>query len=99
MGDLSDKGLAIFAFAAYHQLESGQPVTKVIREDGKGHKADEEGVSELERLGLAKPRATASRSPRRASRPSQRAWTGSARPHAPSAPPAPAASWSEPPDQ
>jgi hypothetical protein len=54
MGDLSDKGIAIFAFAAYHQLESGQPVTKVIREDGKGHKADEEGVSELERLGLAK---------------------------------------------
>jgi hypothetical protein len=54
MGDLSDKGLAIFAFAAYHQLESGQAVTKVIREDGKGHKADPEGVSELEGLGLAK---------------------------------------------
>jgi chromosome segregation and condensation protein ScpB len=44
---LSDKALAVFAFAAYHQLESGQPVTSVIRSDGAGHKADEEAVSEL----------------------------------------------------
>ena len=55
MSGLSDKGLAVFAFAAYHQLESGQPVTKVIREDGKGHRADEEAVRELEALGLARP--------------------------------------------
>ena len=53
MGALSDKAVAVFAFAAYHQLESGQPVTKVIREDGKGHKADQEAVGELERLKLA----------------------------------------------
>lgn len=52
--DLSDKALAVFAFAAYHQLESGQPVTKVIRQDGKGHKADDEAVSELESGGFAK---------------------------------------------
>lgn len=45
--DFSDKALAVFAFAAYHQLESGQAVTKVIRKDGKGHKADKEVVSEL----------------------------------------------------
>ena len=45
---LSDKALAVFAFAAYHQLESGQAVTKVIREDGRGHKADEEAVGELQ---------------------------------------------------
>ena len=53
MSGMSDKAVAVFAFAAYHQLESGQPVTKVIREDGKGHKADEEAVSELEGLKLA----------------------------------------------
>ena len=54
MSGLSDKAVAVFAFAAYHQLESGQPVKKVIREDGNGHKADEEAVGELERLNLAK---------------------------------------------
>ena len=50
--NLSDKALAVFAFAAYHQLESGQAVTKVVREDGKGHKADEDAVSELQRREL-----------------------------------------------
>ena len=55
MSGLSDKGLAVFAFAAYHQLESGQLVTKVVREDGKGHRADEDAVAELEHLELAKP--------------------------------------------
>jgi chromosome segregation and condensation protein ScpB len=45
--DLSDKAIAVFAFAAYHQLTSGQPVTSVIREDGKGHKADESAIDEL----------------------------------------------------
>ena len=54
MSRLSDKAIAVFAFAAYHQLESGQPVTKVIREDGKGHQADPEAVHELERLNLGK---------------------------------------------
>jgi chromosome segregation and condensation protein ScpB len=44
---LSDKALAVFAFAAYHQLESGQPVTKVIRSDGAGHRADEAAIAEL----------------------------------------------------
>ena len=44
---LGDKALAVFAFAAYHQLESGQPVTRVIRSDQAGHKADDEAVSEL----------------------------------------------------
>lgn len=50
---LSDKGLAVFAFAAYHQLGSGQAVTRVIREDGSGHKADEAALDELGRRGLA----------------------------------------------
>ena len=49
---LSDKAVAVFAFAAYHQLESGQPVTKVIRSDGKGHQADEGALKELEALKL-----------------------------------------------
>ena len=49
---LSDKAVAVFAFAAYHQLESGQPVTSVVRSDGKGHQADEDAVSELTDRGL-----------------------------------------------
>ncbi len=44
---LSDKAISVFAFAAYHQLESGLPVTKVIRSDGAGHRADEDAVREL----------------------------------------------------
>ena len=45
--DLSDKAIAVFAFAAYHQLTSGQPVTSVIREDKNGHKADDAAIDEL----------------------------------------------------
>lgn len=51
--ELSDKAIAVFAFAAYHQLESGQPVKSVVLSDGKGHKADEEAVAELQAQGLA----------------------------------------------
>ena len=51
--DLSDKALSVFAFAAYHQLESGQKVTKVIRRDNAGHQADPDAVAELEARGLA----------------------------------------------
>jgi len=54
---LSDAALAVFAFAIYHQLESGDPVTKVIADDGKGHHADPKAVAELEELGLAKREA------------------------------------------
>ena len=50
---LSDGACAIFAFAAYHQLQSGQPVTKVIIDDGAGHKADEAGRKELAAANLA----------------------------------------------
>lgn len=49
---LSDKALAVFAFAAYHQLESGEPVTGVVRRDGAGHHADEEAIRELREAGL-----------------------------------------------
>ena len=54
--DLDDGALSIFAFAAYHQLESGQAVTRVIRRDGKGHKADEAGVAVLVEHDLAEIR-------------------------------------------
>lgn len=50
--NLSDKALAVFAFAAYHQLSSGEPVSRVTRRDGAGHEADSEAVAELERGGL-----------------------------------------------
>jgi hypothetical protein len=51
---LSDKALAVFAFAAYHQLESGQQVSSVVQRDHAGHKADEEAVGELQEFGLAR---------------------------------------------
>ena len=51
---LSDKAVAVFAFAAYHQLESGQRVSKIVRRDGAGHKADKEAVSELTARGLVR---------------------------------------------
>lgn len=53
--NLSDKAVAVFAFAAYHQLTSGQAVKSVIREDGKGHKADDEAVEELTARKLVEP--------------------------------------------
>jgi hypothetical protein len=50
---LSDKALAVFAFAAYHQLESGQRVSSVVQRDHAGHRADEEAIEELRTRGLA----------------------------------------------
>ena len=51
---LSDKGLSIFVFAAYHQLTSGEPVKEVVLRDGAGHAADPQGVREVEAIGLAR---------------------------------------------
>jgi hypothetical protein len=51
---LSDKALAVFAFAAYHQLASGQTVSSVVRRDGSGHQADAAAIAELEARGLAR---------------------------------------------
>lgn len=48
MADLSDKARSILAFAAYHSLTSGE----VVLDDGKGHKADHDGVEELSAAGL-----------------------------------------------
>ena len=52
--DLSDKALAIFAFAAYHQLESGDIITSVVATDASGHSADPEALSELAEKELGK---------------------------------------------
>ncbi|MBM6592744.1 hypothetical protein [Microvirga pudoricolor] len=49
---ISDRALAVFAFAAYHELESGQPVRSVARADQAGHKADDEAVAELTERGF-----------------------------------------------
>ena len=46
--DLSDKALAVFAFAAYHQLESGDAITSVVARDGAGHRADPDAIAELQ---------------------------------------------------
>ena len=51
---LSDKSLAVFAFALCHHFQSGSRVTEVIKEDGAGHRADPEALEELDRLGLVK---------------------------------------------
>lgn len=51
---LSDKGLSILTFAAYHELSSGEHVSEVTLRDGAGHAADPQGVAEVEALGLAK---------------------------------------------
>ena len=50
---LSDKALAVFAFAIFHQLESSEPVSHVVLSDGSGHRADPDAVKELEQQGLA----------------------------------------------
>ncbi len=52
MSGLSDEAMAVFAFAAYHQLSSGQPVRSVVQRDGAGHKASDKAVGELQEKGL-----------------------------------------------
>jgi len=52
---LSDAALSILAFAAYHSLVSGETVTRVVLDDGKGHHADAKGVEEMTEAGLLEP--------------------------------------------
>ncbi len=52
LSGLSDEALAVFVFAAYHQLSSGQMVKSVVQQDGAGHKASDTAVSELQGRGL-----------------------------------------------
>ena len=51
---LSDKAIAVFAFAAYHQLSSGETVVDVVLHDGAGHAADPRAIEELERNDFAR---------------------------------------------
>ena len=51
---LSDKAVAVFAFAAYHELSSGEKVVDVVLRDGAGHAADPAAIRELESKGLAR---------------------------------------------
>ena len=50
---LSDKAVAVFAFAAYHEMSSGETVVDVVLKDGAGHAADPAAIQELEAAGLA----------------------------------------------
>ena len=43
----SDKALSILTFAAYHALSSGETVGQVVIDDGNGHVADPDGLTEL----------------------------------------------------
>lgn len=52
LNDLSNRALAFFAFAAYHELATGEVVTTVASCDDAGHRLDPEAVAELVRLGL-----------------------------------------------
>jgi hypothetical protein len=52
MPDMTDKGLSVLVFAAYHTLVSGEAVRKVVLDDGKGHQADKQGVEEMVAAGL-----------------------------------------------
>lgn len=49
---LSDKALSILTFAAYHSLVGGDPVRAVALDDGNGHRADPEGLAEMQGAGL-----------------------------------------------
>ena len=51
---MSDKAIAVFAFAAYHQLSSGETVLDVVLQDGSGHSADPQAIKELEQGELAR---------------------------------------------
>jgi hypothetical protein len=51
--DLSNKALAVFAFAIYHQLNSGDAVSGIVARDSAGHDADKAALDELARLDLA----------------------------------------------
>lgn len=52
---LTDKGLSILTFAAYHSFVSGEKVRRVVLDDGKGHHADADGVREMEEAGYFEP--------------------------------------------
>ena len=52
--DLTDKALAVFVFAAFHQLESGETISAVVANDAAGHRVDPDAMAELESKDLGK---------------------------------------------
>jgi len=54
LSGLSDEALAVFAFAAYHRLATGQKILSVVRKDGAGHRASEAATDELDGRGLVR---------------------------------------------
>lgn len=54
LSGLSDEALAVFAFAAYHELSSGQRVSSVVQKDDAGHRASDAAVDELDGRGLVR---------------------------------------------
>jgi hypothetical protein len=54
LSGLSDEALAVFAFAAYHELSSGQRVRSVVQKDDAGHRASDAAVDELDGRGLVR---------------------------------------------
>jgi len=54
LSGLSDEALAVFAFAAYHELSSGQRVRSVVQKDDTAHRASDTAVDELDGRGLVK---------------------------------------------
>lgn len=54
LSGLSDEALAVFAFAAYHELSSGQRVRSVVQKDDAGHRASAAAVDELDGRGLVR---------------------------------------------
>ena len=54
LSGLSDEALAVFAFAAYHQLATGRRILSVVQKDGAGHRASTAAVDELDGRGLVK---------------------------------------------
>lgn len=52
--DLSDRALAVFAFAIYHQLSSGDVVSAVAASDSSGHRIDPAALAELAENDLAR---------------------------------------------
>ena len=54
LSGLSDEALAVFAFAAYHRLETGQKILSVVRKDGAGHRASAAAADELDGRGLVR---------------------------------------------
>ena len=71
LSGLSDEALAVFAFAAYHQLASGQKMLSVVRKDGAGHRASAAAADELDGRGLV--RGGGARDPS-SPRPAKRRW-------------------------